>query len=113
MLIHRPFEMSISCKRREIKNESDGVCPKIVGQLLAVVLQGGQARQNRDTPIGRSRSGVLRSDRYRRRESIRASSPAFTRATYSRISRALCTAARPVPPSIWASSATRASPSRR
>jgi hypothetical protein len=26
------------------------VCPKIVGQLLAVVLQGGQARQNRDTP---------------------------------------------------------------
>jgi len=28
------------------------VCPKIVGQLLAVVLQGGQARQNRDTPAG-------------------------------------------------------------
>jgi hypothetical protein len=26
------------------------VCPKIVGQLLAVVLPGGQARQNRDTP---------------------------------------------------------------
>jgi hypothetical protein len=26
------------------------VCPKIVGQLRAVVLPGGQARQNRDTP---------------------------------------------------------------
>jgi hypothetical protein len=27
-----------------------GVCPKIAGQLLAVVLQGGRARQNQDTP---------------------------------------------------------------
>jgi len=40
---------------------SPGVCPKIVGQLLAVVLQGGQARQNRGTPApGRKLTGFPR-----------------------------------------------------
>ena len=32
------------------------VCPKIVGQLQAVVLQGGRARQNQDTPARGARA---------------------------------------------------------
>jgi hypothetical protein len=38
---HDPSRKGLSSRR---------ACPKIVGQLQAVVLQGGQARQNRDTP---------------------------------------------------------------
>jgi len=35
---------------REIPPESPRVCPKVVGQLLAVVLQSGQAREIRTHP---------------------------------------------------------------
>jgi hypothetical protein len=35
------------------------VCPNIVGQLRAVVLQGGQARQNRDIPRPRRMTGII------------------------------------------------------
>ena len=35
------------------------VCPKVVGQLLAVVLQSSQARRNWDTPTQSREKSIL------------------------------------------------------